>query len=54
DIAQGEFFTEKNTALLRSEKELKPGLPPEFYSEVLQHKAAHKINSGSGILWDCI
>ena len=52
DIVQGEVFTEKNTALLRSEKELKPGLPPDFYTEVLKRKAVHKINSGSGITWD--
>jgi sialic acid synthase SpsE len=53
DIAQGEFFTEENTALLRSEKELKPGLAPEFYPEVLKRQAVRKIKSGSGIKWDC-
>ena len=53
DIKQGEAFTEKNTALLRSEKELKPGLPPGFYIEVLKRKAVHGIKSGSGITWDC-
>lgn len=53
DIKQGEAFTEKNTALLRSEKELKPGLPPEFYPEVLKRKAIREIKSGSGITRDC-
>lgn len=53
DIEEGETFTEKNIALLRSEKELKPGLPPEFYTEVLKRKASLKIKSGTGINWEC-
>ncbi len=53
DIEQGEDFTTKNTALLRSEKRLKPGLSPEFYYEVLKRKAACRIKSGSGITWNC-
>lgn len=53
DIEKGEIFTEKNIALLRSEKKLKPGLPPVFYPKVLKRKAAGRINSGSGITWDC-
>ncbi len=53
DIDKGETFTEKNIALLRSEKELTPGLTPELYFEVLKRKAVHRINSGSGITWDC-
>ena len=53
DIVKGEAFTEENTALLRSEKELEPGLPPEFYTEVLKRKAIRRIKSGSGITWNC-
>lgn len=53
DIVKGESFTEENTALLRSEKELRPGLPPEFYPEILKRKAIGKIDSGSGITWNC-
>ena len=54
DIEQGEPFSEKNTALLRSEKSLTPGLFPEFYPVILNRKAAQKIKSGSGIIWDYI
>ena len=53
DIEQGERFTEHNIALLRSEKGLNPGLPPEFYSKILNRKATRIIRSGSGINWDC-
>ncbi|MEA1911600.1 MAG: N-acetylneuraminate synthase family protein [Spirochaetota bacterium] len=54
DIAKGENFTERNIALLRSEKELTPGLAPEFFPEVLKRKAVRKIKSGDGIIWDYI
>ncbi|MDA3941177.1 MAG: N-acetylneuraminate synthase family protein [Spirochaetia bacterium] len=52
DIETGENFTEKNIALLRSEKELSPGLPPEYFTEVLKRTAVKNVNSGSGINWD--
>lgn len=54
DIEKGEIFTEKNIALLRSEKKLKPGLSPDFYWEALKRKAARSIKSGSGITWNCL
>jgi len=54
DIKQGEKFTEKNTALLRSEKGLTPGLSPEFYPLFLKRNATRKIKSGDGIIWDYI
>lgn len=53
NIEQGELFTEKNTALLRSEKVLTPGLSPDFYYRILNRKATHDIKSGAGIIWDC-
>ena len=54
DIEKGETFTNENTALLRSEKTLSPGLSPDFYSLILKRRSAHAIKSGSGIIWDCI
>ena len=53
DIKEGENFTHKNTALLRSEKFLRPGLSPDFFPEILKRKAIRKIRSGEGIDWDC-
>ncbi|MCK5673472.1 MAG: N-acetylneuraminate synthase family protein [Spirochaetales bacterium] len=54
DIRKDEIFTEKNTALLRSEKFLTPGLSPDFYNIILNRIAAHDIKSGAGINWDCV
>ena len=53
NIRKGELFTKENTALLRSEKFLTPGLSPENYNIILNRKATHNIKSGKGISWDC-
>ena len=53
DIRKGARFTEKNTALLRSEKSLQPGLSPEFFTLILNKKASRNIRNGSGITEDC-
>lgn len=53
DIEAGENFTNKNTALLRSEKFLTPGLSPGLYAKVLNRKAVKIIKSGTGITWNC-
>ena len=49
DILKGELFTKENTALLRSEKNIAPGLPPDYYESVLSKKALTNIKSGTGI-----
>ena len=49
DIPEGEIFTEENTALLRSEKNIKPGLSPDYYETVLGKTALTDIKSGTGI-----
>ena len=49
DISKGDLFTEDNTALLRSEKNILPGLPPDYYEEVLGKTALTDIKSGTGI-----
>lgn len=51
DILPGEILTRENTALLRSETNLSPGLPPRFWQEVLGRRARKKISSGEGIRW---
>ena len=52
EIAAGEPFTEENTALLRSEKNLRPGLSPEFWDLIQKRPAARLIPAGEGIVWD--
>ena len=53
DIRKGSPFTEKNIALLRSEKSLSPGLSPDYFNIILHKKAAKDISSGTGITEDC-
>ena len=52
EIKSDEVFTEENTALLRTEKVLRPGLDPELLPALLGRKAACDIPSGEGIEWD--
>ena len=48
-ISKGEPFSTDNTALLRTEKNLNPGLFPEHWPAVLQRTAAREIPDGRGI-----
>ena len=49
-IKAGETLTRENTGLLRTEKNLKPGMGPVFYESIIGKKAARDINSGDGII----
>ncbi len=49
EIRKGDVFDTENTALLRSEKNITPGLPPDFYELILGKKAVSDIRSGTGI-----
>ncbi len=51
-LRKGDTLTENNTAILRTEKELSPGLHPRWYSTILGKHAARDIDEGEGILWD--
>ena len=53
DIKKGTIFTNNNIALLRSEKQLSPGLDPELFNKIINRKAIADIRSGTGITWDC-
>jgi sialic acid synthase SpsE len=52
DIARGETFSADNVALLRSEKNLSPGLHPRFLPVVLGRQARRDVPSGKGIAWE--
>ncbi len=54
DIEQGQMLTKDNTALLRVEKILRPGLSPVFWPVILGRKAAQNIPAGEGIRWQDI
>lgn len=51
-LKAGTVLTQKNTALLRTEKELKPGLSPVHYKTILGHKLTRDVYEGQGIIWE--
>ncbi|MFP4362734.1 MAG: N-acetylneuraminate synthase family protein [Spirochaetia bacterium] len=51
EIHQGEVLSEENIAILRTEKQLLPGLHPRYYSRILGSHAKTFISSGQGIQW---
>jgi len=50
-LAAGEVLTMENSALLRTEKKLRPGLRPEFHSIIVGKKLKKSIDAGQGICW---
>ncbi len=52
DIAEGQEFSKENIALLRSEKNISPGLSPEYFDLILGKRASREIISGTGITKD--
>jgi len=52
DMEKGEILTEENVAVLRSERNLKPGLHPRFYKKVLRSKLQKPVKYGQGIKWE--
>ncbi len=53
-IAEGTIITKENTALLRTEKKLKPGARPEHWNTIIGKTLLHDIKSGDGICLDDI
>jgi sialic acid synthase SpsE len=54
NIKKGEIFSEANIALLRSEKNLRSGLSPEFLPVIYGKKARQNLEAGKGVSWDDI
>jgi sialic acid synthase SpsE len=54
NLEAGDIITSENTALLRTEKKLRPGLRPEFYNSILGKKLKNPIDAGQGIIQDDI
>jgi sialic acid synthase SpsE len=50
-VSQGEPFTRKNLAVLRTEKVLRPGLAPEYLELALSRVARRDVPDGEGIEW---
>ena len=51
-IGRGEVFGRDNTAVLRTEKVLRPGIDPEFLALALGRRAERDIPCGEGIEWE--
>ncbi len=52
DIAPGEVIGPENAAILRSEKNLTPGLAPAHWDTIQGARATVRINDGEGIRWE--
>jgi len=50
-LKAGTRLTIDNTALLRTEKKLRPGIEPLYYPEILGRKLTRTVPSGEGIRW---
>lgn len=53
-ISSGTILTEKNCAILRTEKKLRPGISPLYLKEVLGKEAKQNIPEGEGVRWQDI
>ena len=51
-IQAGEKFTVDNIAVLRTEKILRPGLPPCYYEKLIGHSAGRDIPAGEGVCFE--
>lgn len=51
DLSAGERLTHDNTAILRSERNLSPGLHPRYWQTVLGAALTREIAAGEGITW---
>ncbi|WP_037572506.1 N-acetylneuraminate synthase family protein [Spirochaeta cellobiosiphila] len=51
DILAGTILDDSNTALLRSEKQLKPGLHPRYWKIIKGAKIHRNLTSGHGLEW---
>ncbi len=51
-LSSGTILTPRNTALLRTEKVLRPGIPPKFRHEIYGKPLIRDVASGDGITWD--
>lgn len=52
DMKAGETIREKDIAILRTEKILKPGLPPDVLHDIIGTILAKDIAAGQGLTWE--
>lgn len=49
DMQKGELIKESDIGILRTEKELTPGISPEFYDSVINRTLTRDISAGEGV-----
>ncbi|MCM1320758.1 MAG: N-acetylneuraminate synthase family protein [Bacteroides sp.] len=54
NMRAGEYIAEKDIAVLRTEKVLTPGIPPEFAATAIGAKLSRSVSAGSGVQWQDI
>lgn len=52
DISEGDLLGESNVAVLRGERNLRPGLHPRHWPDLRGVRATRSIRRGDGIVWD--
>lgn len=52
DLRKDDILTKDNTRILRSERNLRPGLHPRYYDLVLGKTLVRDISYGQGIVWE--
>jgi len=52
DIHPEEILTPENIRILRSERNLKPGLHPRYWKTVLGRRTVQPIKTGDGVCWE--
>lgn len=54
NIDKGDILTEENIAILRSERNLTPGVHPRFFKKILKTRLQKPVKYGQGITWECL
>ena len=52
DIAPGEVLSARNLCIVRTEKNLNPGLGPEYYDLVIGKTPRRAVAAGAGLVWE--
>lgn len=52
DIPAGDLLSESNVAVLRGERNLRPGLHPRHWIQLRGVRATRSIRQGDGVVWD--
>ncbi len=51
DLSAGTVLSTGNCAILRSERRLRPGIPPAFFGHIIGRKLTRDVPDGEGIRW---